>query len=287
MSRLLISPTKQIAQGQIRHESGPLKIDWTNPLTRNLEACFLPGATGIVDICGKQAPLTSSSPTPGVTPDGVGVATVGPASAYSGSVVNASTVGGDLTLFWRGLQVSNAPGANSGQYIDIPTSGSGSFIGVLFVNGNGTGNWDLAWNHGGTFLNVNTTTQSAAGYGGKIVTLCGVIPVGGTCILYRDGNNIGSKAFGAGSPTVTGPTMQVGAAIGASNNIITNIGMVWNRALSSTEVSQLQYNPYGFIIPAKEELPAVYLSAAAFSAKFRRTASPIGGRVGSRQSWAA
>lgn len=239
-----------------RKPVGPVQIDWSHPLARDIEACWVtPWGKQLRDLKGKYITTTGTNP-----------ATIQRGNLF---YVPSGTTGteydlrpsaaGDRTLYIRGR--SNLTTTQICLSIRL---GSGSFNQV-----------SLGYNYWTTGA-VNTTitggfsafatrdpdphsySYTAAGIvaAGEWFTLVGVFKSGEALKIYVNGKKLSvtsSLTFDVGDGWSAAQHTEIGgAADGGStgwNGDIATAG-IFTRALSDAEATSLSANPYQFLIPA-------------------------------------
>jgi hypothetical protein len=99
-----------------------------------------------------------------------------------------------------------------------------------------------------------------------LISCLGTFTVNGSNLIYRNGIQVLSTAWGNSSPAATSATTQIQIngwtfqPRSASPNCY--IACAWNRALSAAEAALLDVDPYCFLIPAEGEMPALYLASS-------------------------
>jgi hypothetical protein len=107
----------------------------------------------------------------------------------------------------------------------------------------------LQWNTGGSFTFGTGFTLST----GVFADYAGTFAKGGNAILYINGIQQSSDAFGASAPTSTATSLiQINSDFNTNTRnpgAIGNMIAMWNRALSAQEILWLHLDPYQLIVP--------------------------------------
>src|SRR5512139_358316 len=118
----------------------------------------------------------------------------------------------------------------------------------------------------------------------------GTDTIGGTTTFYVNGSVLGTHASAPSLPNTAHDNFAIGGRNGANYSWDqSSVGSpspihwvaVWDRVLRSDEVKHLSANPYCFLKPVNYTQSLI--STGAGSSVFRRTLSPLGTRIGSRQ----
>lgn len=238
------------------------RIDWTNPITAGLFACYVPSATGgrkIPNLTGMGLDLTAESG-----------ATFFPSQEGQALTSNAATSGADITgipvsvrptsqmtLFWRGAK-TNSSGGNNCVLMGISYSspeGSPFFVNALCVNPGGGSGIVAQWNSSGTLSNGGTATITTTN---KMASIMSTISLGGNSYVYVDGALKDTTATSAGTFSYSA-TSNVNLAnyqpvLSRITNANTMCGMMWNRQLSHAEAASISADPYQFLIYPEDEV---------------------------------
>lgn len=227
----------------IRQIPASPQLDRTHPLTRGMIFCHAPGVAvnELTGFYNQTAPVNqhiseltaegnASNSAPGVSTTGTQMA------VYS-----------TLTAYFR-------------SYVKGTVPAFGNFFGNSFSNPNVSPfltwemqmdatptNWQAIWNTAGVGTQL---AGNAPGIG--LLSICTTFTVNGNVVLYRNGLQINTGAFGASAPTVGSGGQSL---IGTTNaNSKTLIAAAWNRILTTAEIMWLHVEPYSFLQSAEGDL---------------------------------
>ena len=248
---------------------GKLKINWINPITRGLIACYVPGCMRGIDLAAIQVgaidlvnfgaaasyKLNAEGPTLSTAVDTLNDV------AYSNQIPSGHPLitWTTLTLFIRGSFNSSSGNGTSIFSIDWDTGGSSPYV-VASLQINSGGIISNTWNFGGTFK-VSTANSSAQTVGVPFSAVTTFGGAGGNVIGYINNVQYNSTTFGASTYTVSAPIVDLGSINqGGGSGFDFNIAAAWNRVLTATELAYLNNNPYCFLVPEVPEWPALNLS---------------------------
>lgn len=263
---------------------GFLSIDWTHPLANGLMFYYLPGVTTFDVALKDPQPVGQfgGSFLFGSSPEGpAGDCTINNAgngfATASSSIPGASSVTA-MSIYARGYK-AGVPPTNTAVIggLTFANPNVSPFVMLWLQYGVSTTIPRLAWNHAGSLTPLPFITSFGTS---QPFSLGGSIVSGGNAKVYYNGVLDNSTA----GVTLTASNGAV--LIGGNGNMQHTILCGWNRELTADEMMRIHLDPYGMLIPAEFDLPAV---ALATTTKFRRTLSQIGTRTGSRQiqGWAA
>jgi hypothetical protein len=236
---------------------GPVKVDWSNPLTQSLTFCWL-GRSPHVDLAtGRMRTTAISSISAGSVP-GIG--------RYTAYAANCGDTFGAIQPIT----------SNSFTVLSHAAPVSRSAIGSLFNQRKGTSQFEdisLLTNCGASDAaaagsmrcRCSDTGSSAAISGANAASVIDGLPHvfvgtrinGDAPILYVDGANRTSSTTNGAIVNIYSTAQQTRInniadfASTGYNNIDPNyLVCCWNRALSPSEVRAISLDPYQFLIPA-------------------------------------
>jgi hypothetical protein len=222
------------------------RINWYHPLARGLVFCGY-GYPSIDLVKGRAAVLNSGAsalPAQKTSPKGQGPyfsssnsnSTVWPADYLPSTFAQS----GPFSCFVSMFQVGS-PGAGNPQDYFCLTNGATSEVFDLNVDGSGV----LGITVGGvTAIRATTLTT-------KTYYVIGAVIVGASSVtLYNNGKVAGTGTWpyatpGAGQLVTLAARDSGGNGWGVDGIIFSS--MIWGRALSATEVTQLTFDPYSFL----------------------------------------
>lgn len=272
--------------GNYQIPTGQLEIDWGNSLSNGLVGCWVPGVAGTIDISGNVSPMTlQSTKILQGTPEGVGLKsnTNTPGSGMTALAPPVYKGWSAFTLYWRGMLVGTPVGSSNFIGICYDNAGNSPFQ-LLSLSAN-PGVTNFLW-----FYEITGSSFSDASFISALPALnkmaSAAIAIDGTGLsAYQNG--IFDSASSAEAPVATGTAttlIQINGDFATGSRdpaAILNIAMAWNRKLSAAEIQAIDLAPYGLLIPAEYDLPLMKIGAV--TTVFRRTLSPIGTRIASRQ----
>jgi hypothetical protein len=246
---------------------GRLAIDWSHPLANGLLACYVPGAMGGINIAnpgnGDIARDTAAAPFNGVGVEGAGLTTtVANSGMFAFAPVSFKGLGA-YSLYYRAFVLGNSSASCSLLGMSYDNAGGSPYVLVeIGAAGGGTtaAPLSLGWNVAGTL--VSDLAIIPAFTANTIASVGATFTNNGNVVGYSGGVNRGAAAWGSGLPA-SALTSQIefntyGGAATRFSNTTAFIGCIWSRALSDSEMAQLDADPYGFLIPAEAELPVVF-----------------------------
>ncbi len=271
---------------------GPLRVDWSHPLTRGLVGAWIPGAMGNVDITGHVVrPLTVDSGAGllnGISREGPGQSDGNTTQrGMSGAATPEYKSWSGFTLYFRGRALGNSAGDANFTAITYTNTLSSPFTVASIGAGTGgtTSQISLSWNVGGTLTqlqnqNFGFTANSVDGFA---ATFLPSNNVANTVILYRNGiavaNTKWSTTSAAGPTSATSQICINREQTGASRavNMVCLASYYWNRVLDAAEIAELDRGPYGLFAPEEYEMPISFFpTTSAFKTYWAPSRPAIG-----------
>lgn len=222
-------------------------IDYTNPLSRGLAACYVPNHTGVMwDLCGIDDLTPQVNSAWGVGPVGrvAMVSTVTNSGSRLSSPSDRMRPKTQVSVFWYGT------------YVGAPTQGADFFM-SSYTNSNtnpfaawGVGYRDSAgstaarfyWNDGSAFQRINGTSANA----NKNFCVLGTLrPSQAT--LYVNGvvegtlNSVGTIVY---SNSEVNYHNAPSYATSKNPNVKGYIAILWNRCLTPNEATLISKDPF-------------------------------------------
>lgn len=264
-------------------------------LARGLIGAWLPGVTQGINLVGLSPPLAPDTAVSyGVGPEGIGLKSTAANAGMTVLAPSRFTNWNELSFFWRGQSLGQRISGNAAYIsVDYDNAASSPYVvaGIYNQGSAGQAVAVLFWNTGGTFT---TSTITSALTNNQVYSLGASFTVGGNASLYNNGLQVVANSFGASAPNTSATsTIATGVetSLGArSPNCITEVIYAWNREITAVEQMELHADP--FFLFAPQSVAPLWINSiggGGFTAKFRKTLSPIAGRIGSRQpqGWAA
>ena len=251
---------------------GPVKIDWSHPLTNGLLFYGYDTGSMVIDLVGgTTGTIVGTADTGGMTPNGPGI-------AYNGS-----------TIYLPGSTRADIDAAQTSQSFSwacayYQTGTVGAYTRPFGRTANNAGlqpyaNWDFEINPGGAGQNVvvsnyaATTIQSSPQWTGNasnvftsLLSTVQVISLVNAVTLYAQGQQA-AQNLSANVATATNANANIMFSGGSDAGIISNFtgkvyyGAFWNRVLRPDEAALLHADPYCFLVPAEGEMPALQAAA--------------------------
>lgn len=280
-SRLRAGPARLWLGGQVKPSLGPYHVDWSQGLAAGL-ACVFAEVSPFRDAVTGTVLAWGSANTSVMTPLGGGVgcngttnAQIGAGSGFAPLRTSTGNGLGDFTLFAIASPAATGAGGSSVFGQGDEATGDGCFIGVNYgatfgahsgaVMGSiylsGGGNYDNAYAASGCDGGLHAFAM-ARNLATNDVGLWIDGKSAATVTMSADRNILASSAphiFFGGSPVDTVPAIS-GAVLFAA---------AWNRALSAAEILQVSLDPYCFLAPSEDPLPALFAAPVA-SLPYRR-----------------
>jgi hypothetical protein len=235
---------------------GFLRIDWSNPLTRGLAICYLPGIAGPVDLCHNTTALTlTANYSFGANAEGPALVsasastTNGAKAALATNHLALADTNGLASVYWRGMFTAAQSGSNVFGVLNNLTTNN-----LLYIDSSATGRFLIASNSAGTSKVAGSNSVGTSST--KIQSYSGTLSRSGTTYTlkgFSNGVQDGSvTTWTTGAPTRTTQSVAIGGNPNANLTVgsSTNIALFWNRALSDSEIASLDEDPYQFIVPA-------------------------------------
>lgn len=248
----LVGPT-QVPQGFLR-------IDWSHPLSNGLMFYYLPGVTPL-DIANKDPGILALSGASfiGSSPEGPSVdCTINNSGdgILTSTVVPGAASATAMSVYARGYKVG-APPNNSSFIAGITFSvnpNNSPFVMVGLQYNLSTIAIRVSYNQAGSlvFLGFNNLLSGSS----QQFSLGGSVVNGGNVKSYYNGALDNSAAAGVFTPS------SGGAIIGGNDNMQHTVFCGWNRELTADEMMRIHLDPYGMLVPAEYDLPALRLLAA-------------------------
>jgi len=235
---------------------GPLKIDWSHPLTNGLMACYVPGVMGGINLVGNGGNIIG-----GTTADFWSNSVEGPSarivasdSQLLGPAPASWAASTEFSIYTRYFVSGSTLGANPRMAAIEPNNTNGSPFCLVCILSLSSA-LSVAWNTGGSFTSVGFGTSWTAN---TVKSLGATFKVNGSVITYDGGVSVGTGAsFGASAPTSTVPTVLIGGLTTGGSNVVNGnnfISCFWNRVLSADEMAAIDADPYCFLTQ-EAELP--------------------------------
>lgn len=257
---LVLNYSHRVAGGRIM-PSGQVQIEPTHPLASNLIGAYLPGLFygknlalfGAPSDCAIGSINGVGTPVISGTQDGPGYKTVDDRDGLNVLAPASFLNWTGFTIYSRGVYtLSTAVAGTFPVGIFAANPNANPFLVVGLQASGGVGNLQCVWNTGGSFT---SGSQAAPTPFDVFHSFAGTFLVGGNAILYFDGVQQASDSFGA-----SGPTSSATATFVICSNTqagvqglaaITNLVLIWNRALSGAEIAALDAAPYAVFAPLK------------------------------------
>jgi hypothetical protein len=227
-----------------RKPTGPVEIDWTNPITHGLTDYTLLGAN-------YRRPwdyAVKRFRTPGIQ---------GTHSVVQGGVQLDQSV--DLSSFY-GLGFGFGTFGTNSQYtvaiMITRNSGTSDFLWARYEDGGNTNQKQLVYSGAGFRSRQDTTTgASIIDFGDASTAQCLIVTIdtdNGYHRCYQDGVLAGELAV-TGTPDNTDGQFYIGSRYSLTNNNTTETiiqGLIgWDRALTVAEACEASADPYHLLIP--------------------------------------
>ena len=257
----LLKPFQVLKQpGQLKPNGVP-RIDWTHPLARGLIFyAFDTGLGQVVELVSGLPDLgqgSTTQPTNGMSPFGAGKHFNGP-SGFSSRFALTNIVGSTPTF-----TVANASFTqpNSNDYCaPFSVQGSNCYFATEIDYTDSILEFDAA---AGEAVYLRPSFASA----NKFVSVAGTF-TGALATFYCQGASVGTSSSVTSSNQVLDNSAGVGFGdywLGSSGSAspfgiygLNYYGAIWNRALSAAEILQLHLDPYCFLLPPEQEMPALF-----------------------------
>jgi hypothetical protein len=267
-------------------------INWNHPLAQGLVACFVinEGGGPLRDlVTGQVVPLVGSGARSmsrigevldGSTANDSGAA----ATAWDGlKAFNAK----EWSIAYRGLLNASPSAFSQLAGVTHANTDTSSFQAYALEHNNDGTQYRLAWTNGAGFENTMQGSPISAWDGTERLVVGAVDGANNRLYEMKHGSPLTTVATNsqASGPFDFTATSRLGigvyvAGIGRNAKGLAQLAYFYNRKLIPADVQMLWISPFGFLQPARQNFGLV---AVASTAKFRRTLSPIGARIGSRQ----
>ncbi|HEY7294250.1 MAG TPA: LamG-like jellyroll fold domain-containing protein [Dehalococcoidia bacterium] len=254
--------------------AGFVQINRGHPLAADLSMALLPGMFYGRNLVRNTADLTIGdangvgAPVIATTQDGPGYKQPtndkdGLRLTFGNGVAQLEKFTRGNTLYWRGVIVS-APGGASFTYlvgISYAANNTNPYQ-IYAINVGHASQVQTAWNSGGA--SSGGTGYTGLTFGASCFhSIAATFKAGGNAILYVDGKQVESNAFGASVPNTSGSEIFMVGTLpsGAGPNTLQcthNLVLGWNRALSAAEIQMLDAAPYAIFAPADTIMPALF-----------------------------
>ena len=242
-----------------RQPTGPVDVDWSNPLARNLKAAFIGGLTG--NRVYEAITRTLSNTNAGV----VSVTGVGLADQYSSSAITAQfdTAFGMpqnnaaifVKFYWNGSTYANQHGC----LVKVGNASTG--YGIGFGTATSSSMWDSATDFTGAYL--SGLYEAVAWKGNSTVSLSPNVDI--SALFYINSNNtggiyaprIGGYTWGASTPVTPSGNVYIGGYTTnryPSNSPFFHVSFLWNRIPSNEETDELHRNPWQIFRPLNRRI---------------------------------
>ena len=217
----------------------PVKIDWNNPLTRGLVACFVPssGRNNLVDPVCNFAATTHS-----------------PGKFGYGAQISAqvSTDAGVLTAAWSFIVAVKVGSSGSNRCIVGRGPTSPNNTGFGFNSDHSNASYAGAIYQGSGYSIIGKPTGGVIAVGQEIIV--GAASAGGSASMFNAGLKVGS-ATGLSAVNTTG-NLSLGRDSDAASSGTYNfyVYLQYNRALSDAEGMALTANPWQIFQPLQRRI---------------------------------
>ncbi len=215
-------------------QSGPVQIDWSNPLTRGLVVA-LNGAVSVNEAVSGRPTQPNGTVSNSVMRDGVAFTS---ASASGSLTIPKPAIGyGDVTFMARTIRTANAGSA----YLFATYNGAAG-IGIVMQHSSISNQW-------GTFTSSGANrvgSGESAPNDGLPHTYVSIRAANGDVENYRDGvqkaGATGQGVFGEAESVIT--LHGVNGVLSVASGGATSVALMWLRRLSPSEVAAVSANPW-------------------------------------------
>lgn len=242
------------------------RIDWSNPLTHGLLACYVPASQTLVDLCNRGPILAYVTPSAANViggPEGLAMSAQTTSRGAWTTITPAVQINQPVTLFWRGMATANAVTDQCGLIAVRYSNNAGTtpFVSYGLARGAGASldndSFCLQWGSGATYVSAGFNFSWSTNYN-KIFSLAASLAFPNSNKLYVNGilKSTPNMSVPLTFPYGTGPRLYIGCVPGettANDNLVTNIAMIFNAQLTDQQVADLSFNPYGFLIYPQDE----------------------------------
>lgn len=269
-------------RGQVKPYGSIPRINWGHPLTFGLVTYVYDVGGFCVDLIGGSSGIFATATTVprAATPFGSGYVY----SSTSGAIQTGPPA---LALFANGTNnASVAPWSLvAGFFVTTNPTGVGCIFGLSDTGGNNIFSFSVATS---TTVDFGTSNGIADMNGitvpnfiSQYSTLGMTAPTTSSAIGYFNGLNVASQTTsnattcGAQVPTINTLT-QSGLSFNGNYTGSVFYGGAWNRSLSATEMLQMHFDPYSFLVYPEDEVSATLKGAVSAAV----TPSQIAGLIG-------
>jgi hypothetical protein len=253
---------------------GALKIDWSHPIANGIVAAFVPGVSGVIDLCGGLTLAQGTAATFDAASEGPAMSHAAAGTGPFGTVPSGHALRSwaKLSYYWRGAVGASLGATANARLIGVnydSVSTSPFITAALYLdNGSPTNpnTWKAAWNAGGSF-SIATNHSAISVTAGAVFSAAATYNQSGNVKSYSNGLLFDTTAWGAGAPTYgSAPQFCLGSDPSSlSAGLKVFVAFAWNRELGAEEIAALDADPYCFLISAEAELPLLYAPPTQFS----------------------
>lgn len=243
-------------------------INWSNPLTAGLLACYVPAAhTGprIYNLACSGGDLTlGAGATYIMTPEGQALNNTAADGGASGPCPTRWLASPYGSLYWRGYHTDTP--TNTVALVGIQYTDSDIQPWEVFAIENRLGNI-LSANVQVNFSNFDATTSFNAYFAWDRGSYAATFDnTNGLEQLFKNGDRLNITINGGASGWIfINPTINLGY-YSADNTRISNtytlFGCIWNRVLTQGEVTAMDIDPYQFLVYPEDEILSLGVSNA-------------------------
>lgn len=245
---------------------GVPKINWNDPLTKGLLACYLPAAYQgpiIYNLVGDGGDLTlDTGASYTITPEGVGLLNTSANGGAKAPAPLSFLVSPFASLYWRGYHFASATDnvALIGiQYTDTDVQPWEIFSIEQYVPSQIAADGEVNFSNFNALGPINNFNAFDRGSWGSTYD-----NTTGTFSLYKNGGIIANTINGAASGWIfINPTINFGyysAVPTRIANTASMFGCIWNRLLSPQELREIDIDPYRFLVWPQDDMWASSVS---------------------------
>jgi hypothetical protein len=237
------------AIGRCRRLTPPpwARPDPGHPLSARLVACHVPvGRLGAIDLCGGPTLPTIGNPPWSLTGFGRALSSNAAATGYqfTHGTTGKLAIQPPLTIMWVGSYLGSAAGDSIIYGGSVNMVSTAPYFSYAISFGGSASSWAFYGQTGGTFLEIDGGAASSLP---NPVVLAITVTTSATT-LWANGVRVTS---GSGVASITYPSTSTfcfgNGSLGGSGSGASNMGAVWNRALTDGEIEKLAADPFCFL----------------------------------------
>ncbi|HZT90277.1 MAG TPA: hypothetical protein VFA12_20220 [Stellaceae bacterium] len=253
---------------------GVPKIDWSNPLTKGLVACFFPVGNKIIDLVSGVYLTPTGTVSRSLGPEGVEANSAG-TGYWSLAALPTWQVTTQGTLLYSGRILARSFSNFRIFGLDPNPTNASPFTALTIYDG--TPDIQLGYNNGSAF---EAFTSGPNPSNGDVVSMVVTLTMGGAVNWYNKGAPVSSGTAVAGTIAYTAGTMYIGGSSAGDGDYAMALAALYNVAIPASAAQELSRDPTRFLIFPDDVVSSILGAAAPSLISFPLTGVAAAGAVG-------